>query len=208
LVEWLKVCPRKQITTLDTHDGIGIVDVIGLMDQEEIDATVEKLYEKGSNAKKVYSGPEYQNLDIYQINCTYYSALGCNDDAYLAARAIQFFAPGIPQVYYVGWLAGENDLDLVEQTRNGRDINRHNYSIEEIDEHIQRPVVKRLMNLMTFRSTHPAFDGELEILESPETELVLRRAHEGHWASIRIDLESDKAELSYSFEGEEQSCVI
>jgi sucrose phosphorylase len=26
-----------------------------------------------------------------------------------AARAIQFFAPGMPQVYYVGLLAGSND---------------------------------------------------------------------------------------------------
>ncbi|MDF7798015.1 sucrose phosphorylase [Pontiellaceae bacterium B1224] len=208
IVDWLKDCPRKQVTTLDTHDGIGIVDVIGLMDQEEIDATVEKLYEKGSNAKKIYSGPEYQNLDVYQINCTYYSALNCNDDAYIAARAIQFFAPGIPQVYYVGWLAGENDTELVEQTRNGRDINRHSYAIEEIDAEMKRPVVQRLMKLMEFRSNHPAFDGELEMPESPESELIMRREHEGHWAEIHIDLKTYAAELTYSFEGKEQQITI
>ena len=132
LRNWLEICPRKQITTLDTHDGIGVVDVVGLMDQEEIDRTVNGLYEKGSNTKKIYSGPEYQNLDVYQVNCTYYSALECNDDSYLAARTIQFFAPGIPQVYYVGLLAGENDLELVESTKNGRDINRHGYDLDEI----------------------------------------------------------------------------
>ena len=70
------------------------------------------------------------NLDIYQINCTYYSALGNNDAAYLLARAIQFFAPGIPQVYYVGMLAGENDLELLENTKEGRNINRHYYTAE------------------------------------------------------------------------------
>jgi sucrose phosphorylase len=86
--------------------------------------TLEGLDEKGSNTRKFYSGPEYQNLDVYQVNCTYYSALERNDDSYLAARTIQFFTPGIPQVYYVGLLAGENDIELVEQaTRNGRDIN-------------------------------------------------------------------------------------
>ena len=67
--------------------------------------------------KKKYSSEEYNNLDIYQINCTFYSALGNRDDADLLARAIQFFAPGIPQVYYVGMLAGENDLELLEATK-------------------------------------------------------------------------------------------
>ena len=110
LVEWLRICPRKQITTLDTHDGIGVVDVRDLLDAEDLDRTIEGLYQKGSNVKQIYSGPEYQNLDIYQVNCTYYSALESNDDSYLAARTIQFFTPGIPQVYYVGLLAGENDI--------------------------------------------------------------------------------------------------
>ena len=38
------------------------------MTDVEIEQTMEKLYLKGSNAKKIYSGPEYQNLDVYQIN--------------------------------------------------------------------------------------------------------------------------------------------
>ena len=32
-----------------------------------------------------------------------------DDDRYLAARAIQLFARGVPQIYYVGLLAGAND---------------------------------------------------------------------------------------------------
>ena len=100
------MCPRKQITTLDTHDGIGVVDVVDLMSRKEIDATLDKIHEEGGSTKKIYSGAEYQNLDVYQVNCTYYSAVGSNDDAYLTARTIQFFTPGIPQVYYVGLLAG------------------------------------------------------------------------------------------------------
>ena len=35
------------------------------------------------------------------------------DREYLVARAIQCFVPGIPQIYYVGLLAGTNDLDLL-----------------------------------------------------------------------------------------------
>lgn len=77
-----------------------------------------------------------------QINCTYYSAVGDNDDWYLLARAIQLFTPGIPLVYYVGLLAGANDIELVENTKNGRDINRHGYSLEEAIAETDRPVVK------------------------------------------------------------------
>lgn len=142
LLHWLEICPRNQFTTLDTHDGIGVVDVKDLLTQEEVDFAVEALYEKGANLKRIYSSEAYNNLDIYQINCTYYSALGNNDAAYLLARAIQCFTPGIPQIYYVGLLAGENDLELLENSKEGRNINRHYYSLDEINQEIERPVVK------------------------------------------------------------------
>lgn len=164
LVHWLNICPRRQFTTLDTHDGIGVVDVADLMSQEEIDATKEALFTKGANVKKIYNTAAYNNLDIYQINCTYYSALGNQDAAYLLARAIQFFAPGIPQVYYVGLLAGGNDIDLLEKTKQGRDINRHYYTREEVEQEVRRPVVRRLFALMRLRNTHPAFAVEGECL--------------------------------------------
>jgi sucrose phosphorylase len=197
IIDWLHICPRKQITTLDTHDGIGVVDVADLMAQAEIDRTIDGLYEKGSNINRLYSGAEYQNLDIYQINCTYYSALECNDDSYLAARAIQFFAPGIPQVYYVGLLAGENDIELVENTLFGRNVNRHYYDLDEIDKDIQKPVVQRLMRLMTFRNTYPAFNGEFSIEESPENELILTRSHGKYQATVHIDLNDYKTVVTY-----------
>ncbi|MEA1974693.1 MAG: sucrose phosphorylase, partial [Bacillota bacterium] len=146
LINWLKIAPKKQFTTLDTHDGIGVVDVKDLMTEKEVDFTREALYSQGGSAKKVYSSEKYNNLDIYQINCTYYSALGNNDKAYLLSRAIQFFSPGIPQVYYVGLLAGKNDIELLEKTKMGRNINRHYYTLDEIDKEISRPVVKNLFN--------------------------------------------------------------
>jgi sucrose phosphorylase len=209
LKHWFQTCPRKQFTTLDTHDGIGIVDVEGLLSQEEMDSTIEGLYEKGSNAKKVYSGPECQNLDLYQINCTYYSALNCNDNSYIAARAIQFFAPGIPQVYYVGLLAGENDTGFVELTRNGRDINRHNYSIEEVNEQMQKPVVQRLLRLMELRNSHPAFDGGLTIGDTPDDQLELIRTSGKHRAAVRIDLHSYECTLTCTADdGSEQRIVL
>lgn len=197
LIDWLNTCPRKQFTTLDTHDGLGVVDVADLLSQDEIDRTIDGLYAKGSNVKEIYSGPDYQNLDIYQVNCTYYSALECNDNSYLAARAIQFFAPGIPQVYYVGLLAGENDIDLVEKTMLGRNINRHNYTLEEIAVDVQKPVVQRLLKLMTFRSSYPAFDGDFRIEPAPDHQLVLTRTHEIYSATLSVDLNTYRTHIKY-----------
>ena len=187
LKHWLDICPRKQMTTLDTHDGIGIVDVVDLLTPEEIEETKELLYEKGANVKKKYSSTEYNNLDIYQINCTYYSALGNNDAAYLLARAIQFFAPGIPQVYYVGMLAGENDLELLENTKEGRNINRHYYTADEVEENLHRPVVKKLRDLMIFRNTCPAFCGECSCTSSG-SRLTISRTSGDVTAVLEADL--------------------
>ena len=41
------------------------------------------------------------------------------------AVGLVLLAPGIPQVYYVGMLAGKNDIKLLEETKEGRNINRH-----------------------------------------------------------------------------------
>ena len=148
------------------------VDVKDLLPDEEIEKVKEQMYSQGANVKKIYSSEAYHNLDIYQVNTTYYSALGNNDKAYLLARAIQFFAPGIPQVYYVGMLAGSNDIALMEQTKNGRDINRHYYSKEEVAKEQERPVVQELKKLMTLRNTHPAFSLEGTIQVNSANDLL------------------------------------
>lgn len=177
LAKWLKMSPMKQFTTLDTHDGIGVVDVKDILTDEEIDYASNELYKVGANVKRKYSSAEYNNLDIYQINSTYYSALGDDDVKYFLARLIQAFAPGIPQVYYVGLLAGKNDLKLLEETKEGRNINRHYYSNEEIAEEVQRPVVKAFLNLFSFRNRSAAFDleGTIDVETPTAHSIVIKR---------------------------------
>ena len=177
LANWLKMSPMKQFTTLDTHDGIGVVDARDLLTDEELDYTSEQLYKVGANVKRVYSSEKYNNLDIYQINSTYYSALGNHDASYLLSRILQCFAPGIPQIYYVGLLAGENDIELLESTKEGRNINRHYYTLEEIEKEVERPVVKQLLSLLRFRNTSKAFDldGEIQISTPDESTIEIVR---------------------------------
>lgn len=208
LKNWLRICPRKQFTTLDTHDGIGVVDVKDLLPDDEIDRTKEGIFRYGANVKKIYNTAAYNNLDIYQVNCTYYSALGDDDAAYLLARAVQFFAPGIPQVYYVGLLAGKNDLALLEETKVGRNINRHYYTKDEIKEEVKRPVVKELLALMKFRNEHPAFDGQFYLEECEDDKLQILWKNGNEYARLYADFHAKSFRIGYSEKGSEREFTI
>ncbi|MGS0755764.1 sucrose phosphorylase, partial [Roseateles sp. GG27B] len=124
--------------------------------------------------------------------------LGRNDRAYLLARALQFFLPGVPQVYYVGLLAGHNDMALLAQSAVGRDINRHRYSVAEIEAELQRPVVAQLLQLMRLRNQHPAFGGDFELLENDAPQqIALRWRYGAAEARLRIDFATLEHELFF-----------
>ncbi|EKZ0266449.1 sucrose phosphorylase [Listeria monocytogenes] len=208
LAKWLEMSPMKQFTTLDTHDGIGVVDARDLLTDEELDYTSAELYKIGANVKKIYSSEKYNNLDIYQINSTYYSALGDDDKSYLLARVIQCFAPGIPQIYYVGLLAGKNDIDLLEETKEGRNINRHYYTIDEIKNEVKRPVVKALCNLLRFRNTSEAFDleGSIEIETPSSNEIVIIRKNKTN--KIAATLKANLSTKTFQISENERNILI
>ena len=174
LIHWLNICPHKQFTTLDTHDGIGVVDVAGLLTDDEIDYVRDKVDEITLPAKPYLKFPGImiktsgKQARRYQLGCTYYSALGSDDRAYLLARAVQFFTPGIPQVYYVGLLAGENDIEALKRGEEPRSINRHTYTEAEIAEAVQKPMLQDMYDIMRFRNTHPAFNGKVMIGDSKD----------------------------------------
>jgi sucrose phosphorylase len=127
-------------------------------------------------------------VDSSQINCTFYDALGRRDAEYLIARAIQCFVPGVPQVYYVGLLAGSNDIDLLRRTGVGRDINRHYYTAAELQAATKRPVVQSFLSLMRLRNSHRAFGGTFQVEPSPGDRLVLRWTNNGEWLRLDVDL--------------------
>lgn len=214
LAHWLGIAPRNCVTVLDTHDGIGIVDVgrhgdePGLLTDDEIDELVESIHANTRGSSRRASGHAASNLDIYQVNSTFYDALGRDDGDYLIARAIQFFAPGTPQVYYVGLLAGVNDLELVTRTGVGRDINRHYYSRQEIQDAMRRPVVVRLMQLIRLRNRLAAFGGTLSIPQRPAGELCLRWDDADNWAQLTVDLGNRRATIEYAEGGKTKRLII
>jgi sucrose phosphorylase len=218
LRDWLSMSPRNAVTVLDTHDGIGVIDVAadardpanrpGLLEPSAINALVETIHERSRGASRQATGAAASNLDLYQVNCTFYDALGRRDEEYLLARAIQFFAPGIPQVYYVGLLAGKNDMDLLARTRVGRDINRHYYSTGEIRSELERFVVRRLMELIRFRNEHAAFNGDFHLPDCDNESLVMEWRAAGDFARLNVHLPTLKADIvCSSVEGQKRFSV-
>jgi len=199
LCEYLRVRPHKQFTMLDCHDGIPLKpDLDDLVSSADARKIVDVCMERGSNLSLIFSDKHKSDdgFDVHQIRTSYYSALDCNDDAYIAARAIQFFAPGIPQVYYVGLLAGENDTENVLKTGEGREINRHNFTFEEIDEAVKKPVVQRLMKLIRFRNQYPAFDGTFEVIETPDNQIKLTWKKDNSCCMLKVNLDTFVTKIS------------
>lgn len=197
LSRWIAERPTNAITVLDTHDGIGIIDIgadksvadaPGLVPPVELDLLVETIHRNSEGASRAATGAAASNLDLYQVNCTFFDALGQDRGAYLIARAIQFFLPGVPQVYYVGALAGTNDISLLAKTGVGRDINRSYYDRTAIDQALKQPVVAELIELIRLRNTHPAFNGHFSARQSDHAGLVLRWTNDATWIELQVDL--------------------
>jgi sucrose phosphorylase len=209
LMQWLEIRPRNAVTVLDTHDGIGMRDVDGdpgrnapgLLEQQHIDSLIDTIHERSGGESRHASGNAASNVDSSQINCTFYDALGRRDDEYLIARAIQCFAPGVPQVYYVGLLAGGNDIELLRRTGVGRDINRHYYTASEFEQHVQRPVVQSLLALLRLRNAHPAFQGTFHAAAPAADRMALVWAYGPAFARLEINLRDMHAVIRCSREG-------
>lgn len=204
LQRWVDIRPHNALTVLDTHDGIGIIDIgaadgeAGLVPPQELDELVEVIHRNSQGGSKLATGAAASNLDLYQVNCTYYDALGRDDLRYLLARALQFFLPGIPQVYYVGLLAGHNDLELLARSGVGRDINRHYYTRAELDAEPARPVVQSLCALIHLRNEHPAFQGSFSLGSCSESSIELCWARDAHRAELFVDFSDASYRLCVS----------
>ena len=165
---WWEGRPRNAVTVLDTHDGIGVVNVgadradrslAGLLGDAQIDALVRAIHANSGGTQRpgdrgggLERGPLPGELHVLRRP-------GARRRRYLLARALQLFTPGHPQIHYVGLLAGGNDMDLLARTNVGRDVNRHHYAPDEVLAALERPVVRTQLDLLRARSS-PAFDGD------------------------------------------------
>lgn len=211
LVDYLQTRPHGQFTMLDCHDGLPVKpDLDGLIDSKDARKLVDLALDRGANLSLIVSDEhkDEDGFDVHQIRSTIYSLFDEDDDTYLAARALQVFTPGIPQIYYVGLLAGKNDVEAVEARGDGREINRHNFDEKEIAAAAETEVVKRLVNLIRFRNQHPAFEGDFTAQAPSPTELVLSWENGTERASLTIDLKAKTGRVAYTEDGQEKVFTI
>lgn len=210
LLSWVKELQAKGIKTINMlgcHDGIPVLDLkgkevlgiskTGLLTDEQIDAVVERILERGGRVKNLF-GPDGKKISYYQVNATYFSALGEDENKLRLARAIQMFMPGIPQVWYLDLFAGKNDYAAADRggTAGHKEINRTTLTMQDIEQGLKRAVVLDQLELMRMRNTSPAFEGELEIVASDDHLLHLVWRNGTDSASLSADLRNHSFTVS------------
>jgi sucrose phosphorylase len=207
LLRWINELTEnnfKTINMLGCHDGIPVLDLkgyqrdgisrTGLLSDEQIDAVIDRIVQRGGRVKNLY-GADGKRIAYYQVNATFFSALGDDERKFRLARAIQMFMPGIPQVWYLDLFAGKNDYAAADRggTAGHKEINRTTLSMEDIEQALKRNVVRDQLELIRLRNISPAFDGKLSIGNTDERYLQMTWNNQGAIASLHANL------IDYSF---------
>lgn len=190
LVKWAKELQEKKIRVvnmLGCHDGIPLLDLKGMIPEERIQNLIDTVVNRGGMVKNLHG----QKNVYYQVNATYYSALGEDDKKMLMARALQLFMPGKPQIWYLDLFAGKNDHEAVKRAGAGghKEINRTNLNKEQMEEALKHEVVRVQLDMLKFRNTFEAFSFEAQIeVKEKYSELVFTWTHKGYKAFLTADL--------------------
>lgn len=184
----------KTVNMLGCHDGIPLLDLKGLIPEERIQSLIDTIVSRGGYVKDLHGA---KNM-YYQVNATYYSALGADDKKMLLARAIQMFMPGKPQVWYLDIFAGENDHEAVKRAGEGghKEINRTNYSLDMVEAALKKDVVIKQCEMIRWRNSCKAFDFDSEIkMECEKERLSITWKYEGSTAKLFANLEDFSYEI-------------
>lgn len=208
LAKWANEILEQGFLTLNMlgcHDGIPLLDLRGFLSEQRIQRLIDIVVSRGGYIKNLHGA---KNV-YYQINATYYSALGEDDRKLLLARAIQMFMPGKPQIWYLDLFAGKNDYEAMRRAGAGghKEINRTNLSYEECAEGLKRPVVAGQIELLRMRNTSPAFSpGACAAVSCSGHLLEFKWSSGGEEATLMADLSdcSFTAAIRDSASGEEK----
>jgi sucrose phosphorylase len=204
LLRWIAEIRSKRLQTINMlgcHDGIPVLDLKGsevdgthrpgLLEDEYIEAAMERIISRGGRVKNLY-GHDGKKIAYYQVNATYFSALGEDERKLLLARAIQMFMPGIPQVWYLDLFAGKNDHEAADRggVAGHKEINRTTLSLEDVDAGLRRPVVLDQLKLIGLRNTSPAFEGKMQVFATEPHLFHISWRHPKATATLKADLQT------------------
>ena len=202
LAAWAEELQEKKIRTvnmLGCHDGIPLLDLKGMIPAERIEALIDTVVSRGGMVKDLHG----QKNVYYQVNATYYSALGEDDRKLLLARAVQLFMPGKPQIWYLDLFAGKNDREAVGRAgaAGHKEINRTNLSCQALEDGLSREVVRKQLDLLRFRKEFPAFgfDAALSV-ENEGSRMRFVWKKDGCTAVLSADLKT----AAFAVEGQDE----
>ncbi len=215
LYKWVnEILENNYITVnmLGCHDGIPVLDLKGkevnnnynkgLLDDDEIEAIMAKIIKRGGRVKNLY-GPTGEKISYYQVNATYFSALGEDEQKLLLARAIQLFMPGIPQIWYLDIFAGKNNYEAANKAGTGghKEINRTNLSLVDVENELKKDIVLNQLKLIRLRNTSRAFLGAMNINKSLENEIDITWLNEGNSARLKANLQTFNFTIYFEDDG-------
>ncbi|WP_299127517.1 sucrose phosphorylase [uncultured Winogradskyella sp.] len=217
LLKWAKEIVDKGykvVNMLGCHDGIPVLDLKGkevngiynkgLLTDDQIEAIMNVVLDRGGKVKNLY-GSDGKKISYYQVNATFFSALGEDSKKMVVARVIQLFMPGIPQIWYLDIFEGKNDYKAVEAAGEGghKEINRSTITLDDIRAKLKNDAVAAQLNLIRLRNTHVAFNGQIKIKDHVPSVIDITWTNNSHYAKLFVNLESLEYTVKYSSKSSE-----
>lgn len=215
LLKWAKEIVDKGYKTvnmLGCHDGIPVLDLKGkevngvynkgLLEDTEIESIMNTIMERGGRVKNLYD-PSGNKVSYYQINATFFSALGEDEQKLLLARAIQLFMPGIPQVWYLDIFAGKNNYEAADNggSAGHKEINRTTLSMQDIEQGLKRDVVQHQLDIIRLRNTSNAFSGQVEINDIEDSIIDIKWVNGSTIAHLKANLQTQGFTIAHTENG-------
>lgn len=191
----------KTVNMLGCHDGIPVLDLKGkevngvynkgLLEDAEIEAIMNKIMERGGRVKNLYD-PSGKKISYYQVNATFFSALGEDEQKLLLARAIQMFMPGIPQIWYLDIFAGKNNYEAADKggSAGHKEINRTTLTLKDVEEGLKKDIVLKQLELIKLRNTSKAFSGTAKINKTTDNEIDILWTNQNESAHLKANLKT------------------
>lgn len=213
LTRWAETIGYPSNTTtylnvLDTHDGVGLPGIQGILSEEEIEFLISRARQHGAFIS--YRGAGEADKTPYEINSTWYSALNMDNvneersfqvRRFVASRSIALALRGIPGIYLHGLIGSRSDIQLALRTRVKRDVNRAMIDEARLERNLIDPGSKmyqindHLGRLLEIRVRHRAFHpngGQRVLSLSPDVFALMRTSPGGSQHVLAITNVTDR----------------
>jgi sucrose phosphorylase len=184
LTDWANSLPLLQpgstfLNFTASHDGVGVRPLEGLVPDEEFQAVLQAVLERGGHVstKRNADGTD----SPYELNITYFDALAkpgprvakVDIDRFLCSQIVALSLKGMPAIYFHSLTGTRNDYAGVERFGYPRAINRRKWDEPELRKALDNRstvtsrVFQRYVDLLRTRALHPAFhpDGTQTVLQ-------------------------------------------